>query len=1640
MKTILCQRGLTSAATVIESICRSGCVTRGGSPSFKTSDVSKPVPPANRQDGTFQIPAGSLCLAASLFLIGHAGVLGAASFGDDFTSGLEPSAWTVLSNTPLYAIDVSQGDVRFSKPAGGQYALQIVGAAWRPRLRGDFDVQIEYRDASIERADGVPGNQVQLNMEFGPQVLSVVRSDEWRYGHNAHVWISPPSEWRGTLATRATSGILRITRVGLHVRAYFNDTLLFEGDYNAEEANLSFTLQNNGTLDATSVAFDNFSVDADEIIYPPAPPPNVAPESPADLSVLAFPGDSIITTTSDAWADIPGLRDQVETLAGENLEIMFSARARAAFGKRLYVRALLDGEPAQPSEIVLVVNDWDGTKSFTFVGINPAPGVHTVQMQWRAETGGDGALGARTLTLRSAKEDAPDGSLFLSSAMSDPFLTTDPSQGLQCLPDLCRSIHLQQEAALAISLSAETYLIGSGTLGIYAELDGQPVSPHNVVFDRGGFRGARSFTFVLKGVPAGDHSVAISWGVFGQGTAGMGDRTLSIDASPTCTPSGGLAVASAGSGVEISTTSSAWVDLPDLSTAFLSAEDSAVEIRFSGESDASEGAGLLVRALIDGEPADPPQAVVGEFNQNQPVSRTFSFGKDHVEAGLHTVRLQWKADSGTAYVGDRTLTVLSSHPRRWHRFAHPDTPHTQWREPSYPNLPITVPALFRDTSEPFVLPTLVVLLDFDDKAPQADHTAQYFADMFFGENLSTGRPSVFETWRENSNGRLLITPAFLGETHGLPDGVVGWVHAQSQPGCCRNAANNPIDAASATDCAQKGGTWTPGSYAYYSGFIERKRAEGIRQADPYFDYGLYDRNRDGLITSDELLVIVVNAETAFGGNARKTDPPFVPVEGGNWEVRQLVTGVTEAAHTGLFAHEIGHQAFGLGDLYQHEGSTRVADGYLFNLQWFPPDPARYSLMGGNNPASFLSHLDPWAKLHLGFLKPRVMTRNGVAELYDMESERPLNDQASQPEAIILYDPRRPDPYKEYFILENRNRPARANGTGAPVLARGLAVWHITERDGPWPDGIDLRQSIRLIRRGDFWASELDSLWDGTDLSTGYDLTPFSSPRNTRWADESSSGISLEDISAAGPVMTFNLLTPGGGLNDAGLIAWWRMEGDAKDELGQVHGQLESLAGPTSYQPGLSGEALRLDGVEDYFSAPDHFSLHPRNLTIEGWFQLASPGGTQTLVSKPLGDFSNHSVVVWQEAGQLRAQACNRAGCSPILASSWSPAPDQWYHVAYTFDDDNDRHVLYINGVPVAGGSVPESIEYDGNDWVVGADRINGIPARYMTGAADEISIWDRALGAEEIQLLFTTQGHCKQPLRSQSCQPTPAGVLAWWAAEGNARSQTGLGHGQLVDHQVPAFTPGMVGQGFALSGAAGDYVMIPDSPALRPAGLTVEGWVRFDGLGGLRQTIMAKPVGNASDDSVVVWHEAGALRGRVCDGSGCSASLVFPWNPTPGQWYHVAYIADPSAGVHALYLDGAVAASAAMTHAIGYDANPWLIGADDASGAATNFFSGTIDELALYNRPLDTSEIQRIFQAGALGKCGREVVTPALIISAGAVNGTAVISWTPDEPGWILQESMTLIPSAWVNAPSGGANPVTVSTPPKARFYRLIRP
>jgi hypothetical protein len=110
------------------------------------------------------------------------------------------------------------------------------------------------------------------------------------------------------------------------------------------------------------------------------------------------------------------------------------------------------------------------------------------------------------------------------------------------------------------------------------------------------------------------------------------------------------------------TTSTTWVDMPDMSVTITLARTSHLIIIFSATAYLGAlGDSLNVRAITDVAIPHPVVVVLTRDTQTTMGSHSFTWNLPDVSAGIHTVKIQWAVEGGltTGYVSDRSLTVIA---------------------------------------------------------------------------------------------------------------------------------------------------------------------------------------------------------------------------------------------------------------------------------------------------------------------------------------------------------------------------------------------------------------------------------------------------------------------------------------------------------------------------------------------------------------------------------------------------------------------------------------------------------------------------------------------------------------------------------------------------------------------------------------------------------------------------------------------------------------------------------------------------------------------------------------------------------------------------------------------------------------------
>ncbi|PKB64961.1 MAG: hypothetical protein BZY80_01205 [SAR202 cluster bacterium Io17-Chloro-G2] len=200
------------------------------------------------------------------------------------------------------------------------------------------------------------------------------------------------------------------------------------------------------------------------------------------------------------------------------------------------------------------------------------------------------------------------------------------------------------------------------------------------------------------------------------------------------------------------------------------------------------------------------------------------------------------------------------------------------------------------------------------------------------------------------------------------------------------------------------------------------------------------------------------------------------------------------------------------------------------------------------------------------------------------------------------------------------------------------------------------------------------------------------------------------------------------------------------------------------------------------------------------------------------------------------------------------------------------------------------------------------------------------------------------------------GLVGWWPGEGNAEDALGPSHGSLYGNVT--FEPGMIDQAFRFN-TPSDYVFMPPSEEINTRGpypeRTIALWYKGEEVE-TKQTLWEE--GNVRR-GLGIYVESGSVKIRGWNNVLALGGRIQPWGPksirgpiVPGVFYHIILILDQPSGTLSAYLDGEL---------IGQELEIGMLSAHGNARVGT--VSGLIDDILVFNRALNDTEIAAIFEA-----------------------------------------------------------------------------
>lgn len=209
------------------------------------------------------------------------------------------------------------------------------------------------------------------------------------------------------------------------------------------------------------------------------------------------------------------------------------------------------------------------------------------------------------------------------------------------------------------------------------------------------------------------------------------------------------------------------------------------------------------------------------------------------------------------------------------------------------------------------------------------------------------------------------------------------------------------------------------------------------------------------------------------------------------------------------------------------------------------------------------------------------------------------------------------------------------------------------------------------------------------------------------------------------------------------MAWFTGDGDTRDFTGgNPNG---SLRGDAGFAVGKVGQAFTLDGNGDYIEVADDADHRPATqLTAEGWFKFNNFNNVPHMIGKGLRGNDRDSYAMWFANGNIRLGYSDSASNMFVYDTGFVPKVGEFNHYAMVLNTDDagvnsNTFKLYVDGVQVFSGVAGGPIFYDANPHplTIGVDINNDIPDFPLDGQIDEVSLYSRALSADEVAAIYS---------------------------------------------------------------------------------------------------------------------------------------------------------------------------------------------------------------------------------------------------------------------------------------------------------------
>lgn len=202
------------------------------------------------------------------------------------------------------------------------------------------------------------------------------------------------------------------------------------------------------------------------------------------------------------------------------------------------------------------------------------------------------------------------------------------------------------------------------------------------------------------------------------------------------------------------------------------------------------------------------------------------------------------------------------------------------------------------------------------------------------------------------------------------------------------------------------------------------------------------------------------------------------------------------------------------------------------------------------------------------------------------------------------------------------------------------------------------------------------------------------------------------------------------------------------------------------------------------------------------------------------------------------------------------------------------------------------------------------------------------------------------------------GLIAHWKLDsienGKVEDCSGNGYTGTFEGSEPEITDGVSGKAFKF-GADKSPVVIQDSPSLKfskSSSYTISLWLRSDGITGWESVIQKGR--RSGSNNYGIWMIPSGKKIQYCIGNDRIGTETMPTN----EWIYYTVVQDGAKGTRTIYYNGRESVSQAT---VDMNEQPGVFTIGGVGGSVGEMFNGAIDDVRIYSRALEKTEILDLF-------------------------------------------------------------------------------